>query len=131
MRPRIILADDHAMVADGLARIVVEIGDVVATVHDGVALVDAARRLKPDLVARSRGRPETHAAPTRSAETNCAGRTIEGNRVRARDLGPYRRRPQVPVDAHHRRREHRRPRALRDQAAHRSGMSRAAAFPYF
>ena len=50
MRPRIILADDHAMVADGLARIVVEIGDVVATVHDGVTLVDAARRLHPDLV---------------------------------------------------------------------------------
>jgi DNA-binding NarL/FixJ family response regulator len=50
MRPRIILADDHAMVADGLARIVVEIGDVVATVHDGVELVDAARRLLPDLV---------------------------------------------------------------------------------
>jgi len=38
------------MVADGLARIVVEIGDVIATVHDGTALVDAARRLNPDLV---------------------------------------------------------------------------------
>src|SRR4051812_24013462 len=50
MRPRMILADDHAMVADGLARIVVEIADVVATVHDGVALVDAAQRLNPDLV---------------------------------------------------------------------------------
>ena len=50
MRPRIILADDHAMVADGLSRIIVEIGDVVATVHDGVELVNAARRLHPDLV---------------------------------------------------------------------------------
>jgi len=50
MRPRIILADDHAMVADGLARIIVEIGDVVATVHDGAELVKAVQRLNPDLV---------------------------------------------------------------------------------
>jgi len=50
MRPRIILADDHAMVAEGLARIVVEIGDVVANVRDGAELVSAARRLSPDIV---------------------------------------------------------------------------------
>lgn len=50
MRPRIILADDHAMVAEGLARIVVEIGDVVANVRDGAELVSAAQRLSPDIV---------------------------------------------------------------------------------
>jgi len=50
MRPRIILADDHAMVAEGLARIVVEIGDVVANERDGAELVSAARRLSPDIV---------------------------------------------------------------------------------
>jgi len=50
MRPRIILADDHAMVAEGLARIVVDIGDVVDNVRDGAELVSAARRLKPDIV---------------------------------------------------------------------------------
>ena len=50
MRPRIVLADDHAMVAEGLGRIIVEIGDVVATVRDGVELVGAVRRLTPDIV---------------------------------------------------------------------------------
>jgi DNA-binding NarL/FixJ family response regulator len=50
MRPKIVLADDHAMVADGLARIISEIGDVVAIAHDGVELADAARRLRPDIV---------------------------------------------------------------------------------
>ena len=46
MRPRIILADDHAMVAEGLARIVVEIGDVVGNVRDGLEMVEAVRRLE-------------------------------------------------------------------------------------
>jgi DNA-binding NarL/FixJ family response regulator len=50
MRPKIIIADDHAMVADGLARIVVDVGDVVATVRDGLELVAAARRLRPDII---------------------------------------------------------------------------------
>jgi len=50
MRPKIIIADDHAMVADGLARIVLDVGDVVATVRDGLELVDAARRLHPDII---------------------------------------------------------------------------------
>ncbi len=50
MRPKIIIADDHAMVADGLARIVVDVGDVVATVRDGLDLVAAARRLHPDII---------------------------------------------------------------------------------
>jgi len=50
MRPRIVLADDHAMVAEGLGRIIVEIGDVVATVRDGVELIGAVRRLNPDIV---------------------------------------------------------------------------------
>jgi DNA-binding NarL/FixJ family response regulator len=50
MRPRIVLADDHAMVAEGLGRIIMEIGDVVGTVRDGVELVEAVRRLQPDIV---------------------------------------------------------------------------------
>jgi len=38
------------MVAEGLARIVVEIGDVVANVRDGLEMVEAARRLRPDII---------------------------------------------------------------------------------
>jgi DNA-binding NarL/FixJ family response regulator len=44
-RTRIIIADDHAVVADGLAEILRRHFDVVDIVHDGRALVDAVRHL--------------------------------------------------------------------------------------
>jgi two-component system, NarL family, response regulator NreC len=50
LRPRVILADDHAMVAEGLGRLIGEVADLVGQVTDGRQLVDGARRLKPDIV---------------------------------------------------------------------------------
>ena len=50
MRPRVILADDHAMVAEGLGRLISEVADLVGQVTDGRQLVDSTRRLKPDIV---------------------------------------------------------------------------------
>lgn len=50
MRPTVLIADDHAMVADGLARLVTEVADLVGQVQDGQHLVDAVRRLRPALV---------------------------------------------------------------------------------
>lgn len=49
-KPRILLADDHPEVLDALRGLLDELGDVVGTVTDGHMLVDAARRLEPDLV---------------------------------------------------------------------------------
>jgi DNA-binding NarL/FixJ family response regulator len=50
-QPTILLADDHAIVTDGLTRILTEAAvDVVGAVHDGQLLVDAARRLRPDVI---------------------------------------------------------------------------------
>jgi DNA-binding NarL/FixJ family response regulator len=50
-RPTILLADDHAIVTDGLARILREAGfEVVGVVHDGLRSVDAATRLRPDVI---------------------------------------------------------------------------------
>lgn len=49
-RPRIILADDHRIVLGGLQRLLSEQFDVVATVEDGQALLEAARTLAPDVV---------------------------------------------------------------------------------
>jgi DNA-binding NarL/FixJ family response regulator len=49
-RPRILMADDHSLVLAGLRRLVEEEGDVVGTVEDGRALVEEAKRLKPDLI---------------------------------------------------------------------------------
>jgi DNA-binding NarL/FixJ family response regulator len=49
-RPRVLLADDHAMVAEGLVALLEPQFEVVGTVHDGPALVDAAQRLRPDVI---------------------------------------------------------------------------------
>jgi DNA-binding NarL/FixJ family response regulator len=50
-RARILLADDHAIMADGLRSLLIENNqEVVGAVSDGRALVDAAVQLKPDLV---------------------------------------------------------------------------------
>jgi len=50
MRPRVLLADDHAIVAEGLARLIADVADLVGQVNDGPRLVEEARRLRPDIV---------------------------------------------------------------------------------
>ena len=50
MRVRLILADDHGIVAEGLKQMLEPEYEVVAIVRDGRALVDAARALRPDAV---------------------------------------------------------------------------------
>ena len=50
MRPKVVLADDHAIVAEGLARLIGEVADLVGQVNDGVRLVEEARRLRPDII---------------------------------------------------------------------------------
>jgi DNA-binding NarL/FixJ family response regulator len=49
-RPRILLADDHAIVADGLTSLLKDSYDLVGTVRDGQQLVEAAKRLRPDVI---------------------------------------------------------------------------------
>ena len=49
-RPRILMADDHSLVLAGLRRLVEEEGEVVGTVEDGRALVEEAKKLRPDLI---------------------------------------------------------------------------------
>jgi len=50
-KPRILLADDHPKILDALCRILEDgLGEVVGTVRDGQALVEAAQRLKPDII---------------------------------------------------------------------------------
>src|SRR5262245_62770595 len=50
MRPRVLLADDHAVIAEGLARLIGNVADLVGQVNDGVRLVEDVRRLRPDIV---------------------------------------------------------------------------------
>ena len=49
---RIVLADDHALVLDGLTALLARSPDlrVVASAHDGERALDAVRRLKPDVL---------------------------------------------------------------------------------
>lgn len=47
----VLIADDHTIVTEGLARLLRENGfDVVGTVGDGQVLLDEARRLNPDVI---------------------------------------------------------------------------------
>ena len=49
-RPRLLLADDHRIVADGLRSLLEPQYELLETVEDGYALVEAVRRLEPDVV---------------------------------------------------------------------------------
>ena len=49
-RARVLLADDHRMVAEGLKSILVSEFDLAGVVEDGLAMVEAARSLRPDVI---------------------------------------------------------------------------------
>ncbi len=48
--PRVLLADDHAIVAAGLRRLLEPEVELVGTVEDGRALLEAAKELRPDVI---------------------------------------------------------------------------------
>jgi DNA-binding NarL/FixJ family response regulator len=48
--PRVLLADDHAMIIEGLRRVLEPEFEIVGAVADGRALVAAAEKLRPDII---------------------------------------------------------------------------------
>ncbi len=56
-RVRVLLADDHRIVAEGLRRLLENEFDLVDLVEDGAALVDAAQRCEPDVIVTDIGMP--------------------------------------------------------------------------
>ena len=56
-RPRILIADDHTIVAEGLIKLLRRRFDVVAAVADGTALIEAAERLRPDVIVADLNMP--------------------------------------------------------------------------
>jgi DNA-binding NarL/FixJ family response regulator len=56
-RPRIVIADDHAFIADACKKLLEPECDVVATVGDGRALVRIAATLKPQVIVIDIGMP--------------------------------------------------------------------------
>lgn len=49
-RPRVLLADDHRVVAEGLKQLLTEDFEVLEIVENGRALVREAERLRPDVI---------------------------------------------------------------------------------
>ena len=49
-KPRVLLADDHRIVAEGLKSLLAEEFELAGMVEDGRALVKAARELRPDVI---------------------------------------------------------------------------------
>jgi DNA-binding NarL/FixJ family response regulator len=49
-RPRVLLADDHRVVSEGLKHLLAEDFELVGMVEDGRALVEAAKKLRPDVI---------------------------------------------------------------------------------
>lgn len=55
---RVLLADDHQIVAEGLKRLLEPNFELVGIVEDGLALLAAARELKPDVIVADISMPE-------------------------------------------------------------------------
>jgi DNA-binding NarL/FixJ family response regulator len=57
-RTRIILADDHVLLTDAIAKMLEVDFDIVGTFHDGTELVQSAAELNPDLIILDIGMPK-------------------------------------------------------------------------
>ena len=57
-RPRVLLADDHQIVAEGLKSLLAADFELVGVVADGRALLEAARKLKPDVIVADIAMPQ-------------------------------------------------------------------------
>jgi len=49
-KPRLLIADDHTLVLEGFQKLLEEHCELVGTAEDGRALVEAASRIRPDLI---------------------------------------------------------------------------------
>jgi DNA-binding NarL/FixJ family response regulator len=56
---RVLLADDHPILAAAIGEYVAEAFQLVGTVGDGDALLEAAKRLKPDVIVADISMPGT------------------------------------------------------------------------
>ncbi|WP_119270592.1 response regulator [Taklimakanibacter deserti] len=59
-RPRVLLADDHRIVSEGLKGLLADDFELVGMVEDGRALIAAARTLKPDVVVADISMPHVN-----------------------------------------------------------------------
>lgn len=57
-RPRILLADDHRIVAEGLKELLTAEFELLGIVEDGRALVEEAKKLRPDVIVADISMPD-------------------------------------------------------------------------
>jgi DNA-binding NarL/FixJ family response regulator len=57
-RPRVLLADDHRMVAEGIKALLTDEFELVAVVEDGSAMIEAAEKLGPDVIVADIAMPK-------------------------------------------------------------------------
>ncbi len=57
-KPRVLLADDHRMVAEGLKGLLADEFELVGIVEDGRAMVAVARELRPDVIVADISMPQ-------------------------------------------------------------------------
>ena len=74
MKPRVIVADDHRLVAEGIVRILGNEYDVVATPTDGHAFIKAVEQFHPELVLVDISLPLLNGLDAcRRVKTSCPG----------------------------------------------------------
>jgi DNA-binding NarL/FixJ family response regulator len=56
-KTRLLLADDHTLVAQGLEALLKDVFELVGIVHDGRSLLDAAETLRPDVIVTDLSMP--------------------------------------------------------------------------
>jgi DNA-binding NarL/FixJ family response regulator len=72
-KPRILLADDHPEMLNALCDLFADgLGEVVGTVADGEALVEAAQRLEPDIIIADMSIPRLNGLEATRALQTCA-----------------------------------------------------------
>jgi DNA-binding NarL/FixJ family response regulator len=59
-RPRVLVADDHPTVAKAVCRLLAPDCEIVGTVADGRALLEAVPRLEPDVIVMDLNLPGVH-----------------------------------------------------------------------
>jgi DNA-binding NarL/FixJ family response regulator len=57
LSPRVMIADDHVLIAEAFRKLLSNDFNVVAIVHDGRSLIDTAQRLRPDVALVDIGMP--------------------------------------------------------------------------
>ena len=81
---RVMLADDHTLLVEAFRKLLEQNFDIVGTVSDGRALLDAAPVLKPDVVLLDIGMPLLNGLDAgRQPPTSNRGRSHRYDHIRA------------------------------------------------